>query len=622
MFYSHQLLARKAPLGQIWMAATMHAKINRRKLDKLNIIKICEEILNPSVPMALRLSGILMGGVVIVYERKVRLLYDDVTRLLVEINEAWKIRSAPSDPTRLRKAQAKYEAVTLPENHEIEQGEIEHLLPQSNGTIVMDFQQSYIAMSLDNVDDRYNNQNPGDYANQDHHQADAANITLCENYDSHRTDTYIFNRFERFDIGGDEETQLNFTPPEHTEIPNSLMSSPPLPEEPLKPGENLEHPKGQANQQNSDESKHANKNQVKRRPAQRRAKSSAALVMDYDQTIIPGHIYQSWLQNSSSIISGRTRKRKPPLNPMATMKTSTLMDLPSIVLAEGLFTNGNRQVHYPTPLLELWIKSTQPPLDSPSGRTSNHHPPEPSSSSPTERLFMEPLADPFHVPQGRRDSQSMSISVEKQRANVFDNGMPPEIIMEGHRSNLKINGVGLKDAHGVMATPGNSGDDIRSIPSSGSGHGFFSNNSDGNSGRPGKKRPYSASKNSENGLEPVAEEFSWHHPDPNFKLARLSEYGSTPDLMVETGPTQTQKPPIIDPPQDHITDSIRMHLKTHFDTPGTAKTESLNHLAFGMNKKRASCLFYQTCVLATRDYVRVEQKEPYGDILISRGAKM
>ncbi|OAY73403.1 Sister chromatid cohesion 1 protein 1 [Ananas comosus] len=67
------------------MAATLHAKINRRKLDKLDIIKICEEILNPTVPMALRLSGILMGGVVIVYERKVKLLYDDVTRFLVKI---------------------------------------------------------------------------------------------------------------------------------------------------------------------------------------------------------------------------------------------------------------------------------------------------------------------------------------------------------------------------------------------------------------------------------------------------------------------------------------------------------------------------------------------------------
>ncbi|XP_020086050.1 uncharacterized protein LOC109708650 [Ananas comosus] len=66
------------------MAATLHAKINRRKLDKLDIIKICEEILNPTVPMALRLSGILMGGVVIVYERKVKLLYDDATRILAD----------------------------------------------------------------------------------------------------------------------------------------------------------------------------------------------------------------------------------------------------------------------------------------------------------------------------------------------------------------------------------------------------------------------------------------------------------------------------------------------------------------------------------------------------------
>ncbi|KAK4385308.1 Sister chromatid cohesion 1 protein 1 [Sesamum angolense] len=141
------------------------------------------------------------------------------------------------------------------------------------------------------------------------------------------------------------------------------------------------------------------------------------------------------------------------------------------------------------------------------------------------------------------------------------------------------------------------GDEIRSIPSSGSGHGFFSHNSDINSGRSSKKRPLSASRNSGNGLEPVAEEPSWQHSDPNFKLARLSENGLSPDndLLVETGPTQTQKHPVVNQPLDQITDSIRMHLKTHFDTPGSANAESLNQLAFGMNKKRAACLFYQTC---------------------------
>ncbi|GFP95388.1 sister chromatid cohesion 1 protein 1 [Phtheirospermum japonicum] len=86
------------------MAATMHAKIHRRKLDKRNIIKICEEILNVSV----------------------------------EINEAWKVKAAPSDPTRLPKgkSQAKYEAVTLPPITRDELEDIERSLPC---TTIMDF---------------------------------------------------------------------------------------------------------------------------------------------------------------------------------------------------------------------------------------------------------------------------------------------------------------------------------------------------------------------------------------------------------------------------------------------------------------------------------------------------
>lgn len=85
MFYSHQLLARKAPLGQIWMAAILHKKLKRRELDKLDIVKICHEIMNPSVPMALRLSGILMGGVVIVYEMKVKLLLGNQLKLTLKL---------------------------------------------------------------------------------------------------------------------------------------------------------------------------------------------------------------------------------------------------------------------------------------------------------------------------------------------------------------------------------------------------------------------------------------------------------------------------------------------------------------------------------------------------------
>ncbi|KAL8552224.1 hypothetical protein ACS0TY_001068 [Phlomoides rotata] len=591
------------------MAATMHAKIHRRKLDKLNIIKICEEILNPSVPMALRLSGILMGGVVIVYERKVKLLFDDVTRLLVEINEAWKVKTAPSDPTRLPKgkSKAKYESVTLPANRNEDLGEVEESDPYSNATTIMGFQQnSYFAMTLDNVDDPFLNQNQGDI-NEDQHQADAANITINDTYNSFQTDGSTFNRrYERFDIEGDEEKEWNPTPPEHTEIPAHVpspprpmpspyhpMSPPPRPEEQHMPNEiQKQHPEELVKQQ-AVESKENNMDQMRQRQGRRRENRRAAFAMDYEQTIIPGPIYQSWLQNSSDIVSGRGRKRKRPMTPFSMMKIGTLIDLPSVVLVEKLITSGHK-VHYPTPLWEQWIRSIQPPLDSPSGRASHPLPPEPSSTSPPEKThFMEPTGDPFEEFQGI----PIGTSAEKQRVNVHENEMPPKIPIQDPRNNLNTNGFGTHEANGVsssnanpMATPGNSGDELGSIHSSGSGHGFVSHNLDVNSGRSAKKRPFSASKNSGNGLEPVAEDLSWQHPEPNFKLSKPSEYEFTPDqeLYVETGPTQTQKHPDINQPLDQTTNSIRIQLKTYFDTPGSAKDESLNQLALGMNKKRAA----------------------------------
>ncbi|XP_062157140.1 sister chromatid cohesion 1 protein 1 [Alnus glutinosa] len=603
------------------MAATLHAKINRRKLDKLNIIKICEEILNPSVPMALRLSGILMGGVVIVYERKVKLLYDDVSRFLVEINEAWKVKAAP-DPTVLPKGKshAKKEAVTLPENQETDVGDIENSFHFSNTTATMGFQQTaYFAMRLDSVDEPYVNDNAG-VEDQYHklHQATADNITLFERFDSYQANADQYNRFERFDIEGDEETQLNFTSGEYTQIPTTLIPSPPLQDEPQRADEfQSQHPYHQVNQK-SDGCKEARQDQERSRPIKRKTRRPAASIMDYEQTMIPGQVYQSWLQNASDIASRRGRKRKHT-EIMSTMKIVNLMDLPPIVLIGDLFVNGSRVVYYPPPLLELWMKSIQPPHDSPSEKASPPLPPEPSLSSPTERVhYPDPMGFPFEEFHSGVGSQSLGVSIEKQRTNVVNNGIPTEILMDELRANLMNNGMRVAEAN-LLVTPGNS-DDVRSIPSSASGQGVFSHNSEVNSGR---KRPHSSSRHSSGGLEPVAEEHTWKHPDPKFKLARLSEKGLTPDqeLLVETGVTQTQHEKI-NHPVDQITDSIRMQMKAHFDTPGAPQIESLNNLAAGMNRKGSALLFYQTCVLASRDMLRVEQTVPYGDILISRGAKM
>uniref|UniRef100_A0A453A0K2 Uncharacterized protein n=1 Tax=Aegilops tauschii subsp. strangulata TaxID=200361 RepID=A0A453A0K2_AEGTS len=153
---------------------------------------------------------------------------DDVSRLLIEINEAWKIRPAV-DHTVLPKgkAQAKYEAVTLPENAmdmEVEQP----VLFTDTDTA------RFRGMRLEDLDEQYVNVNldDDDISRADrHHQAEAVNITLVDNFESGLAETDIFNRFERFDIA-DDDTTVHITLDGHPEAPSTLVPSPPRPEDP------------------------------------------------------------------------------------------------------------------------------------------------------------------------------------------------------------------------------------------------------------------------------------------------------------------------------------------------------------------------------------------------------
>ncbi|KAK6932975.1 Rad21/Rec8-like protein, N-terminal [Dillenia turbinata] len=624
MFYSHQLLARKAPLGQIWMAATMHAKMNRRKLNKLDIISICEQILNPSVPMALRLSGILMGGVVIVYERKVKLLYDDVTRLLVEINEAWKVKTI-SDPTLLPKgkSQAKYEAVTLPDNMETEIGDIEQSVAYSDTTTMMGFQRTaYVAMRLDSVDETYTNNNIREENLQHLHQADADHITLFEPFDLGQTDNNLYDRFERFDIEGDEETNLNFPSQEH-QVPDTLVPSPPQNEPPQADEIHDHYPEQHVNQQpdnimEADMDRETQQNQGLVRKKPRRA---ATLTLDYEQTVTPSKVFQSWLQDSSDIVARRGKKRKS-MNLMSTAKIAHVFNLPPVGLICGLVT-GHGQIHYPAPLLQLWMKHTRP-LPSPdsfSGRDSHPQPPQPSLSvSPPKGMPNHDEVNlPFEDIHNGYGTQSLPRSQERLRQEVRNSQMSKELFMKTVGLDVPYSEVRAPEATKVV-TPGNSGDSIRSIPSAGSAPGDILQHSlEATSGRSSKKRIHS-SRHSMGGLDTVSEEFPWAAPEPDWMLAEDGQRAEH-ELLVETGPTQTQLQ-TVNQPMDQMTDSLRKHFKTHFDTPGASQVESLNKLAFGMDRRKAAQLFYQTCVLATRDFLRVEQKAPYAEIIISRGTKL
>ncbi|KAJ0792763.1 putative rad21/Rec8-like protein [Helianthus annuus] len=71
------------------------------------------KIMNPEVPIALRMSGHLLFGVVRIYSKKVEYLQHDCNSLRIEISKAYANAdiNLPEDAN-----QAKYESITLPDN--------------------------------------------------------------------------------------------------------------------------------------------------------------------------------------------------------------------------------------------------------------------------------------------------------------------------------------------------------------------------------------------------------------------------------------------------------------------------------------------------------------------------
>jgi len=88
MFYSQVVLARKGPLGKIWLAAHFDKKLTKNQIFATDITDSVESVLNPSAPLALRVSGHLMLGIVRIYSRKVKYLMTDCQEAM------WKIKLA------------------------------------------------------------------------------------------------------------------------------------------------------------------------------------------------------------------------------------------------------------------------------------------------------------------------------------------------------------------------------------------------------------------------------------------------------------------------------------------------------------------------------------------------
>ncbi|KAI0497243.1 hypothetical protein KFK09_020466 [Dendrobium nobile] len=606
MFYSHQLLARKAPLGQIWrvfisvsfkflwfysrsidsftefgaicdyrMAATLNNKIKRRNLEKLNIPLICEEILNPSIPMALRLSGILMGGVVNVYKRKVDFLYDDVNRFLEEFNRAFKAKIAGDSSSKTqakRKAQARSEAtITIADKENFDADMEQYTIHPSNPSFdVARFQK----MTLKDLDDHYINIDIGGddlSVHRQHHQADPADITLPDKVDLGTIHTASIDRFDRFDIGDDTFMEADFTSQVLPDTPPQVPQSPPQPQEPLHV-DAMEHKQMEVENQPPEEVDQEQKISAIKEPAgvyhpsKRKVRGNSVRVIIDEHTMIPSETYQSWLSDTSDISSlRRRRKTKPTIHILRSAKVDTLMNLPPLCLMASS-KNFLHKMYYPEPLMELWKKCTiGNPQTPPVHQKSTSH-------SIREEVQHQDFAEISQ--HGDFDIDQM-MAASKEDFNLAPNGVPGGFTSSGSRVD----------------------DYSQPIHSSDTSHNSLT------SGRSSKRQNYLSIGN----LDTVAEDIIMPSLEP----------------LEETIPTQTPNHcALIKPPFDQITESIRKQLKSHFDTPGNSQTESLNQLADGLTRKKAAQLFYHTCVMATMDYVKVEQLVPYGDISISRGPKM
>ncbi|KAL2165465.1 hypothetical protein VTH06DRAFT_763 [Thermothelomyces fergusii] len=114
MFWSGTLLSATGPLAKAWLSANQERKISKVQILQHNLQDSVDAIIAPNdAPLALRLSGQLLLGVVRIYSRKARYLLDDCNEALIKIKMAFRSTGNHDIPTSLH-ATAK-ESLMLPD---------------------------------------------------------------------------------------------------------------------------------------------------------------------------------------------------------------------------------------------------------------------------------------------------------------------------------------------------------------------------------------------------------------------------------------------------------------------------------------------------------------------------
>ncbi|XWS42989.1 hypothetical protein CRYUN_Cryun16bG0061700 [Craigia yunnanensis] len=174
MFYSQFILAKKGPLGTIWIAAHLERKLRKNQVADTDIGVSVDSILFPEVPIALRLSSHLLLGVVRIYSRKVNYLFDDCSEALLKVKQAFRSTAVDLPP---EESTAPYHSITLPETFDLDDFE----LPDNEI-----FQGNYV----------------------DHHVSSREQITLQDTMDGVVYSTSQFGLDERFGDGDTSQIGL------------------------------------------------------------------------------------------------------------------------------------------------------------------------------------------------------------------------------------------------------------------------------------------------------------------------------------------------------------------------------------------------------------------------------
>jgi len=118
MFLPEDLLYKSGQLARVWLAANQHKKLTKAQVLQDKIDEDIEVIIRPDKaaggPLALRLNGQLLLGVVRIYHRKAHYLHDDCNDALWKIKMVTNICLSHETMTDASRLSARATSICLP----------------------------------------------------------------------------------------------------------------------------------------------------------------------------------------------------------------------------------------------------------------------------------------------------------------------------------------------------------------------------------------------------------------------------------------------------------------------------------------------------------------------------